>query len=65
MIGLTSDSISKKLAFQYILDNIDFRKRSLYLQEIIALGKENKIWKQAILSFFDTPYVTNPSPSKN
>ena len=45
----------KKLAFRFILENIEYRKRCLYIQEIIALGKENIIWWKALNVFLDKP----------
>ena len=44
---------TKKLAFRFILENIEYRKRCLYIQEIIALGKENDIWWRALNIFLD------------
>jgi len=55
MIRVYSSSVTKKLALRYILDNIDYRKKCLYLQEIISLGRENEIWRTALATFFDTP----------
>lgn len=51
---------TKKLAFRFVQENIDFRKRCLYLQEIIMMGKAHDIWRQALATFFDTP-LTNCS----
>jgi len=45
----------KKLAVQFVLDNIDYRKRCLYLQEIIYMSRANDVWRKALASFFDTP----------
>jgi hypothetical protein len=53
MIGTYTSEVSKKLAFQFILENIEYRKRCLYLQEIISLGKVNNVWRQALALFFD------------
>ncbi|HEY6503831.1 MAG TPA: hypothetical protein VIZ28_07655 [Chitinophagaceae bacterium] len=55
MIRTDAAETTKKLALNFILENIDHRKRCLYLQEIIALGKENDIWRKALVSFLDTP----------
>ncbi|OSZ79969.1 hypothetical protein CAP36_01510 [Chitinophagaceae bacterium IBVUCB2] len=54
-----SANAAKKLALKFILDNIDYKKKCLYLQEIIAMGKEDHLWLQALTSFFDTPMKTN------
>lgn len=58
---------TKKLALKFILENIDYRKRCLYLQDIISLGKANKVWRQALFAFFDTPFnkVSLKAFSKN
>jgi hypothetical protein len=55
MIRTDSTQTTKKLALRFILENIDYRKRCLYLQEIISLGKANDVWRQALAAFFDTP----------
>ena len=53
MINTYTSEVTKKLAFRFILENIDYRKRCLYMQEIISLGKENDAWQQALALFFD------------
>ncbi|RYG40718.1 MAG: hypothetical protein EOO01_26715 [Chitinophagaceae bacterium] len=53
---MNTSKASKKLALRFILENIDYRKRSLYLQEIISLGKMNDVWRRALSAFFDTPF---------
>jgi hypothetical protein len=55
MISTQSSEIAKKLALQFILENIDYRKRCLFLQEIISLSKVNDTWRQALSVFFDAP----------
>ena len=50
-----SSPVTKELATKFILDNVEYRKRCLYLQEIIAMGKDNNVWMMALLAFFDTP----------
>lgn len=55
MIRTYSSDATKKLVFRFILENIDYQKRCLYLQEIISLGKANEVWRRALASFFDTP----------
>ena len=47
--------VAKKLAFKFILDNIEYKKRCMYLQEIIEMGKGNDVWMKALTAFFDTP----------
>ncbi len=51
----TSSQTTKELAVRFVLENIDYRKRCLYLQEIISMGRENDIWRQALTAFLDTP----------
>jgi hypothetical protein len=55
MTGTYSSEATKKLAFRFILENIDYRKRCLYLQEIISLGKIDDVWRKALAVFLDTP----------
>jgi len=50
-----SSQATKELTVQFVLENIDYRKRCLYLQEIISMGRENDVWRQALTAFFDTP----------
>ncbi|MGZ8524785.1 MAG: hypothetical protein ACXWV1_10175 [Chitinophagaceae bacterium] len=67
MIRNCTSKATKKLALGFILENIDYRKRSLYLQEIISLSRMNDVWRKALSTFFDTP-LNNFSPktfSKN
>ena len=45
----------KKLATQFILQHADYRKRCLYLQEIIEMGRRDDLWRKALLAFLDTP----------
>ena len=51
----TSSTASKKLLLRFIMENIDYRKRSLYLQEIISMSRVNDVWRRALTTFFDTP----------
>jgi hypothetical protein len=55
MTSIYSTDATKKLALRYLLENIDYRKRCLYLQEIISLGKTNDLWRQALVAFLSTP----------
>lgn len=56
MTGILSSKTVKQLAFHFILQNADYRKKCLYLQEIISLGKKEIVWRQALFQFFDVPY---------
>ena len=60
MTRINSTDDAKKLVLRFIMDNIDYRKRSLYLQEIISLSRVNDTWRRALAAFFDTP-ATNCS----
>jgi len=55
-----STTASKKLAFRFILENIEYRKRSLYLQEIISFSKINDAWRMLLSIYFATPLKINP-----
>ena len=55
MIRTYSSQTTKELAVRFVLENIDYRKRCLYLQEIISMGRENDVWRQALSAFLDTP----------
>lgn len=60
MTRANSTNEAKKLVLRFIMENIDFRKRSLYLQEIIGMSRVNDTWRRALAAFFDTP-ATNLS----
>ena len=61
-ITVSSDA-TKKLLLQFIIENIDYRKRCLYLQEIIAMGRANDVWHKALTMFFKEPM--NPCSVKS
>ncbi len=67
MSPVSYTNTAKKLVLQFILENIDYRKRCAYLQEIISLGKINDTWRQNLALFFDTPlqYASLSAFSKN
>ncbi len=50
-----SSNATRKLAFRCILESIDYRKKSMGLQDIISQSKIYEIWRQALISFLDTP----------
>ena len=60
MTSARSSYITKKLLLRFIAENIDYRKRCLYLQEIISMGKANSIWLKALVAFFDSPMDEYP-----
>jgi hypothetical protein len=39
---------------EFIKENADYRKRCLYLQEIISLSRFNDVWRRALAAFFDS-----------
>ncbi|MES1215988.1 MAG: hypothetical protein ABUT20_10760 [Bacteroidota bacterium] len=53
MKGTFSSETTKKLVFGLVLENIDYRKKCLYIQEIISLGKVNDVWWRALLILLD------------
>lgn len=55
MTRINSTSEAKKLVLRFVMENIDYRKRSLYLQEIISMSRVNDVWRKALAAFFDTP----------
>jgi hypothetical protein len=55
MINTDSSMATKILVLRSILDNIDYRKRCLFLQEIISLSKVNDVWRHALTAFFESP----------
>lgn len=59
MLPVFTSSVTKKLVIQYAQQNIDIRKRSVYLQDIISFGKTNEVWIKALKIFFDTPLSKN------
>ncbi|MBL7740629.1 MAG: hypothetical protein JNK14_15535 [Chitinophagaceae bacterium] len=65
MIRTQSTPATKKLVLYFILENIDYKKRCQYLQEIISMGKANDAWRKALLLFFDTPFNTPPLKAFN
>jgi hypothetical protein len=54
-----STTASKKLALRFVLENIEYRKRSLYLQEIISVSKLNDAWRKLLLIYFADPLTIN------
>ena len=55
MLSTFSSQTSRKLAFRCLLDNIDYRKRCIGLQDIISLSKIYDFWRKVLITFFDTP----------
>lgn len=60
MINIASNQVSKKLAVQFVLNEIDYKKRCQYLQEIIAMGQKDNLWIRALGVFFNTPMEQPP-----
>lgn len=46
---------TKHLLLLFILDNIEIRKRSAYLQDIIGLSKINTVWQRVLNNFLSRP----------
>lgn len=60
MVNSESSKATKELLFSFVLENLEYRKKCLYLQEIVSMGKSDNVWQKALLAFFDTPLKTNP-----
>ena len=59
MIRTDTSPAAKKLLLRFILENIDYRKRSLYLQEIISMSRVNDVWRKALASFFEQKLISS------
>lgn len=46
---------AKELVLQFVLDSIDQKKKSVYLQEIISMGKRDQMWIQFLNAHFKKP----------
>jgi hypothetical protein len=55
-----SSHASKQLILQYVLENIEFKKRSRYLQEIVTMSKDNEILGKMLTNFFGSGLKKNP-----
>jgi hypothetical protein len=58
MIRTCSSTVTKKLALKFILDNIEYRKRCIGLQDIVFLSKKYDLWRKALITFFDIPFTS-------
>ncbi len=67
MTHLKASYALKELIADFIAENNDYQKRCLYLQEILAMGRLNDVWRKALVAFFDVPFQSAPlrSFSKN
>ena len=43
---------ARELVFQFVLDSIEQKKKSSYLQDIVAMGKKDRVWNQFLNKFF-------------
>lgn len=55
MAPVFTSSVTKKLVLQYVMENIEIRKRSNDLLEIILIGKKHQIWMKALTQHFEVP----------
>lgn len=55
MVQLSAADETKRLALKFILENAEYRKRCLYLQEIIGIGRKDDTWRRALSAYFDSP----------
>lgn len=60
MTSKYSSHASKQLIVQYVLENIEYKKRCRYLQEIVSLSKENEILGKMLTRFFGNSIKKNP-----
>jgi hypothetical protein len=54
-----SSRAAKELVLQFVLDSIEQRKKSLYLQEIISMGKKQQMWIHFLTAYFQSPVKEN------
>lgn len=59
-MDFTCYSSTRQLVLLYVLDNIELRKRSVYLQDIIKMGKINHVWDKVLQKFLSSPYKVAP-----
>jgi hypothetical protein len=50
-----SSRAAKELVLQFVLDSIEQRKKSVYLQEIISMGKKDQMWIHFLNAYFRKP----------
>jgi hypothetical protein len=55
-----SSRAAKELVLQFVLDSIEQRKKSQYLQEIISMGKKQKMWIHFLTAYFKAPVKQIP-----
>ena len=58
MVPVFTTTVTKKLVLKYVMENINQQKRNIYLQEIITIGKIDKLWNKALELFFDSPFTS-------
>ncbi|MCC7401730.1 MAG: hypothetical protein IT214_09615 [Chitinophagaceae bacterium] len=63
MINVSSTEITKALVMRYLQHDADYKKRSLYLQEIISMGRKDQLWIRALAAYFDSPMDVPPIKS--
>ncbi len=44
---------ARELVFQFVLENIEQKNKSSYLQEIVAMGKKDRVWNHFLNNFFE------------
>jgi hypothetical protein len=60
MSSIYSSRATRELVLRFVLDSIDYRKKCLYLQDIIFLGKIDDAWSKVLARFFDIPLQILP-----
>lgn len=58
MVSVQSSEVTKKLLLRCIQENIEFKKRSSYLQEIILMSRKNKLLVRLLETFLSCPMHT-------
>lgn len=59
MAHIYTSTATKKLLLQYVMENIEIRKRSNDLLEIILIGKKHHVWMKALNQYFEVPDSVN------
>jgi hypothetical protein len=55
MESVQSSEVTKELLLRFVNENIEYQKRSNYLQEIIRMSRKNDVLRQLLLVYFDSP----------
>jgi hypothetical protein len=53
MTTFKSSTESKKLMFQFLLQEIEYHKECQYMEELVAISKEDKTLQHTLVAFMD------------